>query len=109
MSKRYVYADNAGTTPVSKTALDAMLPYLTGVFGNPSAIYSFGDEAKKGMDAAREKIAAALGCTSGEVYFTGGGSEADNGAIRGTAELRAKKGKHIITSVIEHHAVLNLR
>jgi cysteine desulfurase len=105
MAVRRVYADNAGTTALSKTALDAMMPYLTESFGNPSAIYSLGREAKRGLEAARSKVAAAIGAKPEEVYFTGSGTEADNWAIRGAAEKGSKKGKHIITSSIEHHAV----
>ena len=105
---RRTYADNAGTTAVSKAALDAMLPYLTEHFGNPSGLYSFADEAKKGLDSAREKMAKALGCEASEIFFTGGGTEGDNWAIRSGAELREKKGRHIITSAIEHHAVIYL-
>ena len=103
---RRVYADNAGTTPVSQTALSAMMPYLTEKFGNPSGVYSYGREAKKGLEDARAKMAAALGAEPGEIYFTGCGTESDNWAINGVLELRAKKGKHIITSAIEHHAML---
>ena len=105
---RKVYADNAGTTAVSKTALDAMLPYLTDRFGNPSGLYSYAEEAKQGVDEAREKMAKGLGCSASEIYFTGGGSEGDNWAIRCGAELMEKKGRHIITSSIEHHAVIYL-
>ena len=107
MAARRVYADNAGTTALSKTALDAMMPYLTEKFGNPSAIYSLGREAKKGLEAARAKVAAAIGTKPEEVYFTGSGTEADNWAIRGAAEIKSKNGKHIISSCIEHHAVSN--
>jgi cysteine desulfurase len=105
MTARRVYADNAGTTALSKTALDAMMPYLTEHYGNPSAIYSIGREAKKGLEASRTKIAAAIGAKPEEIYFTGSGTEADNWALRGTAEIKSKKGKHIITSSIEHHAI----
>ncbi|HHU22076.1 MAG TPA: cysteine desulfurase NifS [Clostridiales bacterium] len=104
---RIVYADNAATTSVSRTALEAMLPYFTEHYGNPSTIYSVGREARRALDTAREKVAKALGTEAKEIYFTGGGTEADNWAIRGTAELRQKKGKHIITTAIEHHAVLH--
>ncbi len=107
MAKRRVYADNAGTTAMSKTALDAMMPYLTESYGNPSAIYSLGREAKRGLESARAKVAAAIGAKPEEIYFTGSGTEADNWALRGTAEIKSKKGKHIITSAIEHHAVLH--
>ncbi|SHI19331.1 cysteine desulfurase [Sporobacter termitidis DSM 10068] len=105
MTARRVYADNAGTTALSKTALDAMMPYLTESYGNPSAIYSLGREAKKALEGARVKVAAAIGALPEEIYFTGSGTEADNWAIRGAAEKGSKKGKHIITSAIEHHAV----
>jgi cysteine desulfurase len=105
MAARHVYADNAGTTAMSKTALDAMMPYLTESYGNPSAIYSLGREAKKGLEAARAKVASAIGARPEEIYFTGSGTEADNWAIRGAAEIKSKKGKHIITSSIEHHAI----
>lgn len=103
-----VYADNAATTRLSKTALDAMMPYLTDIYGNASSLYRIGQEAHHGVQAAREKIAKALNAQTGEIYFTSGGSEADNWAIKGVAELMAKKGKkHIITSSFEHHAVLH--
>lgn len=103
-----VYADNAATTKLSKTALDAMMPYLTETFGNASSLYSIGQEAHHGVEAARETVANVLNAKPEEIYFTSGGSEADNWAIKGTAELMAKKGKkHIITSAFEHHAVLH--
>ena len=103
-----VYADNAATTKLSKTALDAMMPYLTDIYGNASSLYRIGQEAHHGVQAAREKIAKALNAQTSEIYFTSGGSEADNWAIKGVAELMAKKGKkHIITSSFEHHAVLH--
>lgn len=103
--KRLVYADNAGTTALSKTALDAMMPFLTEFYGNPSGIYSVSRDAKRGLEAAREKIAKAIGARADEIYFTGGGTEADNWALRGVAEARENKGKHIITSAIEHHGI----
>jgi cysteine desulfurase len=105
MAARQVYADNAGTTALSRTALNAMMPYMTESYGNPSAIYSLGREAKKGLEAARLKVAAAIGAKPEEIYFTGSGTEADNWALRGAAEIKGKKGKHIITSSIEHHAI----
>jgi cysteine desulfurase len=105
MTARRVYADNAGTTALSKTALDAMMPYLTESYGNPSAIYSLGREAKKALENARVKVAKAIGALPEEIYFTGSGTEADNWALRGAVEIKSKKGKHIITSAIEHHAV----
>lgn len=103
-----VYADNAATTKLSETALKAMMPYLTDTFGNASSLYSIGQEAHHGVQAARETVAKVLNAKTEEIYFTSGGSEADNWAIKGTAELMAKKGKkHIITSAFEHHAVLH--
>ncbi|MBP0990640.1 MAG: cysteine desulfurase NifS [Oscillospiraceae bacterium] len=106
--KRTVYADNSATTKISPKALDAMMPYLTEEYGNPSSIYSKGREAKKAVEEARRKVAKAIGAETNEVYFTSGGSEADNWAIKGTARRLAKKGKkHIITTVFEHHAVLH--
>ena len=103
-----VYADNAATTRVSKAALDAMLPYFTEVYGNPSSLHSFGQEAKEALENARERIAGHLGCQAREIYFTSGGTEADNMAIRTAAALGARKGKrHIISTAFEHHAVLH--
>lgn len=103
-----VYADNAATTKLSETALQAMMPYLTDTFGNASSLYSLGQDAHHGMQASRAAVAAVLGADTNEIYFTSGGSEADNWAIKGVAELMAKKGKkHIITSAFEHHAVLH--
>ncbi len=106
--KRFVYADNSATTKLSKTALDAMMPYLTDEFGNASSLYSMGGKARAAVDAARKQIADAIGATAREIYFTSGGSEADNWAIKGTAKAMQKQGKkHIITSKFEHHAVLH--
>lgn len=103
-----VYADNAATTKLSETALRAMMPYLTDTYGNASSLYRIGQDAHHGVQAARAAVAAALGADTNEIYFTSGGSEADNWAIKGVAELMAKKGKkHIITSAFEHHAVLH--
>ena len=103
-----VYADNAATTRVSKTALEAMLPYYTEIYGNPSSLHSVGQEAKEALENARDHIAAVLGCQSREIYFTSGGTEADNMAIRTAANLGARKGKkHIISTAFEHHAVLH--
>ena len=105
---RYVYADNAATTPVSKKVVEAMLPYMTEHFGNPSSLYTIGQTAHAALQKAREQVAAALGADEKEIFFTSGGSEADNWAIRGAAALGAKKGKkHLITSKFEHHAVLH--
>lgn len=106
--KRFVYADNAATTPVSQTVLNAMLPYYTEKYGNPSSLYAVGREAKKALEEAREIVANHLGALPNEIFFTSGGSEADNWAIKGVAHELAKKGKkHIITSKFEHHAVLH--
>ena len=105
---RYVYADNAATTPVSKNVVDAVLPYMTEFFGNPSSLYQVGQKASRAVDKARQQVADALGAEKDEIFFTSGGSEADNWAIRGAAALGAKKGKkHLITTKIEHHAVLH--
>lgn len=105
---RFVYADNAATTPVSKHVVDAMLPYLTEHYGNPSSLYAIGQTAHRAITKARSQVASVLGANEREIYFTSGGSEADNWAIKGAAALGAKKGKkHLITSKIEHHAVLH--
>ncbi|HEX2986342.1 MAG TPA: cysteine desulfurase NifS [Caproiciproducens sp.] len=105
---RLIYADNAATTPVSKTVLDAMTPFFTERFGNPSSLYSVGREAKRYLEEARETVAQCLGAQPSEIFFTSGGSEGDNWAIKGIAHMLAKKGKkHIITSKFEHHAVLH--
>lgn len=106
--KRFVYADNAATTPVSREVLDAMLPCFERDFGNPSSQHSLGIEAKDILDDARARIATVLGCRADEIYFTSGGTESDNWAIRGAAmRMRAKGRTHIVTSKIEHHAVLH--
>ena len=103
-----VYADNAATTKMSQTAIDAMLPYMTTVYGNPSSLHSVGQQAKEALDAARETVANCLGCEPREIIFTSGGSEADNQAIISAARLGEKKGKkHIISTAFEHHAVLH--
>jgi len=105
----FVYADNAATTSVSKTALDAMLPYLTENYGNPSSLYAFAQKATEAVAEARAAVAACLGASSPrEIYFTSGGSEADNQAIMSAARLGARKGKkHLISTRFEHHAVLH--
>lgn len=102
-----IYLDNAATTKTAPEVVEAMLPYFTEHYGNPSSIYSLGSAAKEAVTQAREKIAATLGAKTNEIYFTGGGSEADNWVLVATAEAYAAKGKHIITSKIEHHAVLH--
>ena len=106
--KRFVYADNAATTPVSATVLEAILPYYKENYGNPSSLYSIGRDAKQALEEARETVAGHLGALPNEIFFTSGGSEADNWAIKGVAHALAKTGKkHIITSKFEHHAVLH--
>ena len=103
-----VYADNAATTQMSRVAIDAMLPYFDKVYGNPSSLHSVGQEAKEALDAARETVAKCLGCEPREIYFTSGGSEADNQAIISAARFGARKNKkHIISTAFEHHAVLH--
>ena len=103
-----VYADNAATTKLSKTALEAMLPYFETVYGNPSSLHSLGQEAKEALEAARQTVADCLGCEAREIIFTSGGSEADNQAILSAARFGARKGKkHIISTAFEHHAVLH--
>ena len=104
---RLIYLDNAATTQVYPEVVDAMLPYFTEHYGNPSAIYSFADEAERAVDHARGEVADLIGAKKDEIYFTGGGSESDNWALKATAEAYAAKGKHIITSAIEHHAILH--
>lgn len=106
--KRYVYADNAATTPVSREVVDAMMPYLTEKWGNPSSLHAKGREAAVALEEARGRIAACIGADAKEIFFTSCGSESDNWAIKGAAYAGKKKGKtHIITSAIEHHAALH--
>ena len=107
MDHELIYLDNAATTAVIPEVYEAMKPYFTEVYSNPSSVYSFAGKAKKPMEEVREKIASYLGAKPSEIYFTGGGSESDNWAIKGVAEAYKNKGKHIITSKIEHHAVLH--
>lgn len=104
---RFVYLDNAATTKTSPTVLEAMLPYFSELYGNASSIYSIGVQSKEAITHSRETIASTLGAKPEEIYFTAGGSEADNWALKATAEAYAGKGKHIITSKIEHHAILH--
>ena len=104
---KLIYLDNAATTQVYPEVLDAMLPYFTEHYGNPSAIYSFAGESKKAVDEARANVAALINARTEDIYFTGGGSESDNWALKATAEAYESKGKHIITSRIEHHAILH--
>ena len=102
-----IYLDNAATTKTAPEVVDAMLPYFGEYYGNASTIYSLGAESKKAMDHARQTIADSLGAKPEEIYFTAGGSESDNWALKATAEAYASKGKHIITTKIEHHAILH--
>lgn len=105
MTKKFVYADNAATTPVSENALKAMLPYFSESFGNPSAIYGYGLDAKLAVEESRRRIAKSIGAHNNEIFFTSGGTESDNWALWGTIEARQSKGRHIITTEIEHGAV----
>lgn len=105
--EKVLYLDNAATTAVSPEVVEAMLPYFTEFYGNPSSIYGFAARSKKAVDDAREIIAASIGVRSEEIYFTAGGSESDNWALIAMAQAYRDKGKHIITSKIEHHAILH--
>lgn len=106
-SKKFVYADNAATTKISENVLNAMMPFLTEHYGNPSSIYAIGNVAEKAREVARQKVAKAINAKPTEIYFTSCGSEADNWALKSTAQIMLKKGKnHIITTQIEHHAIL---
>ena len=107
MDKKRIYVDHSATTPMRKEVLESMMPYFTENFGNASSVYAEGREAKKAVNLAREKVANAIGADVKEIFFTGSGTEADNWAIRGVAHANRAKGNHIITSAVEHHAVLN--
>lgn len=107
MEGKIIYFDHAATTPLKKEVLDEMMPYLTDQYGNPSTIYKLGREAKKAIELARERVAKALNADIQEIYFTSGGTESDNWALKGVAFANKDKGKHIITTTIEHHAVLH--
>lgn len=102
-----IYMDNAATTAVKPEVLDAILPYYTDIYSNPSAIYSFAQKSKNAVEEAREQISRTLNCSASEIYFTAGGSESDNWALKLIAEKYKDKGRHIITTAIEHHAVLH--
>lgn len=104
---RKVYLDNAATTALSPRVLEAMLPYFTQYYGNPSSVHAFGREAKQGLDRARDQVAKALHCDPSEVIFTGCGTESDNTVLLGVAQRYGDKGKHIITTNVEHHAILH--
>lgn len=105
--KKVIYLDNAATTRVRPEVVEAMLPYFSEHYGNPSSVYDFSTPCKKAMAHTREVIAGSLGASENEIYFTNGGTEADNWALKAAAEAYASKGKHIITTQIEHHAVLH--
>ena len=105
--KKMIYLDNAATTKTAPEVVEAMLPYFTEFFGNASSVYGFAGNSKEAMAKARETIAASLGAKANEIYFTAGGSEADNWALKATAEAYKAKGNHIITTKIEHHAILH--
>ena len=105
--KKLIYLDNAATTKTSEEVVAAMLPYFTEYYGNPSSVYEFASESKKAVSNARRTSAETLGAQENEIYFTAGGSEADNWALKATAEAYQSKGKHIITTKIEHHAILH--
>lgn len=102
-----IYLDHAATSPMDERVLEKMIPHFSGSFGNPSSIHSFGRESRKWVDEARAQIAAEIGAAEQEIIFTSGGTEADNLAIMGTALARKDLGRHIITTKIEHHAVLH--
>lgn len=104
---RFLYADHAATTALSPRALEAMTPYFRDAYGNPSSLYAFGQQAKSDLDAARAEVARCLNAKPEEIFFTSGGTESDNWALKAVAELRGGKGRHIITSAIEHHAILH--
>ena len=104
---RFLYADHAATTALSPRALEAMTPYFRDAYGNPSSLYTFGQQAKSDLDAARAEVARCLNAKPEEIFFTSGGTESDNWALKAVAELRGGKGRHIITSAIEHHAILH--
>ena len=105
--RRLVYLDHAATTPTAPEVVEAMLPFFTERFGNPSSIYGLARESKAAVDRAREQVARAINASPEEVYVTSGGTEADNWALKGVAFANRKRGDHIVTSVIEHHAVLH--
>ena len=105
--KQFIYLDNAATTRVRPEVVDAMLPYFTEIYGNASAVYDFGQKAKQALDESRDIIGGSLHTKGQNIYFTAGGSEADNWALKATAEAYRDKGRHIITTKIEHHAVLH--
>lgn len=107
MEGKRIYVDHSATTPMRRAVIDEMLPYLTEHFGNASSVYAEGRETKKAINLAREKVAKAIGAEAKEIYFTGSGTEADNWAVRSAVRANREKGNHIITSAVEHHAILH--
>ena len=107
MERRLIYMDHAATTPMHPKVAEAMLPHFSESFGNPSAMYGLGRDAYKAVADSRETVARFLGCKESEVIFTSGGTESDNAALKGVAYALRARGNHIITSTIEHHAVLD--
>ena len=108
MNKKRIYLDHAATTPVRPEVVEAMQPYFTEVFGNPSSLYREGRDAKNALDQSRAAVAKVMNCKPEEIIFTGSGTESDNLAIMGVARARATEGKHIVTTTVEHHAVLHV-
>ena len=106
-NEKTIYLDHAATTPLRKEAFEAMMPFFADLFGNPNSPYSFAQEARNAVDEAREKVAGVLGCRTREVVFTSGGTESDNAAIKGVASALKPSGRHVITSAIEHHAIIH--
>ena len=104
---KMIYMDHSATTPVKKEVLEEMLPYFSEFYGNPSSVYALSNHSRLAIDKARERVANAIGAKKTEIFFTGGGSEADNWALKGVAYKNKDKGNHIITSKIEHHAILH--
>ncbi len=105
--ERLIYVDHAATTPVRAQAREAMIPHFAESFGNPSSLYALAQESRNAVDEARERVAGVLGCRTREVVFTSGGTESDNAAIKGTAHAMRKSGRHLVTTAIEHHAVIH--
>ena len=104
---KMIYLDNAATTKTAPEVVDAMLPYFTELYGNPSSVYDFAGKTKEAVTASRQQIADAIGAKKEEIYFTAGGSESDNWALKAAFEAYKTKGNHIITTKIEHHAILH--
>ena len=106
-SERVIYMDHAATTPVRPEVMEAMLPHFSDQFGNPSSLYALAQESRNAVDEARERVAGVLGCRTSEVVFTSGGTESDNAAIKGAAGMFSQPGRHVVTTAIEHHAVIH--